>query len=103
MAGWLVALRIYVISAVFQPYRDLEAENNKSLKIQVARPGIELRSSCSESQELNHSATATPKTVCEWYTYQSTFYNNVTNFANILWQTMFTLLENISDYSNILI
>ena len=35
--GWLVVLRIYVASAVFQPYRDLEAGDNQSLKIQVAR------------------------------------------------------------------
>ena len=33
-----------------------------SLKIQVARPGIEHRSSCSTSKELNHSATAAPGT-----------------------------------------
>ena len=53
-------LRIYVDLAVFQPYLDLEAGDNQSLKIQVARPGIEPRSSCSASQELNHSATAAP-------------------------------------------
>ena len=57
---WLVVLRIYVTSAVFQPYRDLEAGHNQSLKIQVARPGIEPWSSCFPSQELNHSATAAP-------------------------------------------
>ena len=56
----LVFLRIYVDLAVFQPYLDLEAGDNQSLKIQVARPGIEPRSSCSASQELNHSATAAP-------------------------------------------
>ena len=38
---WLVVLRIYVASAVFQPYRDLEAGDNQSQKIQVARPWIE--------------------------------------------------------------
>ena len=54
----LVLLRIYVALAVFQPYRDLEAGDNQSLKIQVARRGIEPRTSCSASQELNHSATA---------------------------------------------
>ena len=60
--GWFVGcLRTYVASAVFQPYRDLEAGDNQSLKIQVARPGIVPRSSCSTSQELNHSATAAPK------------------------------------------
>ena len=57
----LVVLRIYVASVVFQPYHDLEAGDNQSLKIQVARPGIEPRSSCSTSQELNHSATRTPQ------------------------------------------
>ena len=54
----LFFLRIYVDLAVFQPYLDLEAGDNQSLKIQVARRGIEPRSSCSASQELNHSATA---------------------------------------------
>ena len=54
--GWLVVLRINVDLAIFQPYLDLEAGDNQSLKIQVARPGIEPRSSYSASQELNHSA-----------------------------------------------
>ena len=40
LVGWLVVLGIYVASAVFQPYHDLEAGDNQSLKIQVARPGI---------------------------------------------------------------
>ena len=30
--GWLVVLRINVASAVFQPYRDMEAGDNQSLK-----------------------------------------------------------------------
>ena len=54
--GWLVDLlflRINVDLAIFQPYLDLEAGDNQSLKIQVARPGIEPRS--------NHSATAAPR------------------------------------------
>ena len=55
---WFGLLRIYVALAVFQSYRDLEAGDNQSLKIQVARRGIEPRTSCSASQELNHSATA---------------------------------------------
>ena len=59
--GWLVVLRINVDLAIFQPYLDLEAGDNQSLKIQVARPGIEPRSSCSASQELNHSVTAAPR------------------------------------------
>ena len=60
LVGWLVVLRIYVDLAIFQPYFDLEAGENQSLTIRVARPGIEPWSSCSASQELNHSATATP-------------------------------------------
>ena len=51
---------INVDLAIFQPYLDLEAGDNQSMKMQVARPGIEPRSSCSASQELNHSATAAP-------------------------------------------
>ena len=60
LIGWLVDFRINVDLAIFQPYLDLEAEDNQSLKIEVARPGIEPRSSCSASQELNHSATTAP-------------------------------------------
>ena len=60
LVGWLVVLWINVDLAIFQPYLDLEAGDNQSLKIQVARPGIEPRSSCSANQELNHSATTAP-------------------------------------------
>ena len=60
LVGWLVVFRINVDLAIFQPYLDLEAGDNQSRKIQVARPGMEPRSSCSASQELNHSATAAP-------------------------------------------
>ena len=59
--GWLVVLRINVDLGIFQPYLDLEAGDNQSLKIQVARPVIKPRSSYSASQELNHSATTAPK------------------------------------------
>ena len=59
--GWFVVLRIYIALGIFQPYRDLEAGDNQSLKIQEARPGMEPRSSCSANQELNHSATLLPK------------------------------------------
>ena len=61
---WFGFLRFYVDLAVFQPYLYLEAGDNQSLKIQVARPGIEPRSSCSASQELSHSATAAPMLCC---------------------------------------
>ena len=48
LVSW--CLRINVDLAIFQPYLDLEAGGKQSLKIQVARPGIEPRSSCSASQ-----------------------------------------------------
>ena len=61
LVGWLVLLRIYVALAVFQQYSDLEAGDNQFSEIQVARRGIEPRTSCSASQELKHSATAAPE------------------------------------------
>ena len=67
VVGWLVVLRINVDLAIFQPYLDLEAGDNQSLKIQVVRPGIERRSSCSASQELNHSATAAQREVSQQF------------------------------------
>ena len=59
--GWLAVLRINVDLAIFQPYLDLESGDNQSLKIQVARQGVEPQSSWSASQELNHSATTAPE------------------------------------------
>ena len=38
--GWLL-WGFTSLSAAFQPYRDLEAGDNQSLKIQMAKPGIE--------------------------------------------------------------
>ena len=38
MVGWLVVLRINIDLVIIQPYLDLEAGDNQSLKIQVARP-----------------------------------------------------------------
>ena len=32
VVGLLAVLRIYVALAIFQPYRDMEAEDNQSLK-----------------------------------------------------------------------
>ena len=60
LVGWLVVLMINVDLAIFHPYLDLEARDKQSLKIKVARPGIEPRSSCFANQELNHSATTAP-------------------------------------------
>ena len=37
LVGWLVVLRINMDLAIFQPYLDLEAGDNQSLKIQVTR------------------------------------------------------------------
>ena len=34
LVGWLVVSRIYVALAVFQPYRELEAVDNQSLKFE---------------------------------------------------------------------
>ena len=34
LIGWLFVLRIYVALALFQPYHDLEAGDNQSLKLQ---------------------------------------------------------------------
>ena len=45
--------------AVFKPYRDLKAGDNQSLKFQSGEAGNRNQTSCSASQELNHSATAT--------------------------------------------
>ena len=42
--------------AIFQSYLDLEAGDNQSLKIQVARPGIEPRSSAPEVNTMSKLA-----------------------------------------------
>ena len=92
MIGWLlVVLRIYVASSVFQQYLDLEAGDNQSLKIQVARPGIEPRSSCSASQELNHSATAAPfcNEICFYFDVRYLPYQT---FINILYLMLDSIL-----------
>ena len=70
---------INVDLAIFQPYLDLEAGDNQSLKIQVARPGIEPRSSCSASQELNHSATTAPGIGYVWKPMQISVNNYYTS------------------------
>ena len=70
MIGWLF-LRIYVNLEIFHPYRDFEAGSNQS-EIVAARSGIEPRTSCSASQELNYYIiTATNvlnliSTACSW-------------------------------------
>ena len=63
VVGWLVVLRINVDLAIFQPYLDLEAGDNQSLKIQGGEAGNRTPSSCSAIQELNHSAIAAPVTL----------------------------------------
>ena len=62
--GWLVVLRINVDLAIFQPYLDLEAGDNQSLKIQVARPGIEPRSSRPQAKSLT---TTPPLLPSRWW------------------------------------
>ena len=69
LVGWLVVLRIYVALAVFQPYRDLEAGDNLSLKSKW--PGRE-----SNSGPLCSATTRPPplplfflvKMIPHWYT-----------------------------------
>ena len=74
--GWLlVVFRIYVASAVFQPYRELEAGDNQSLEFEWRD-----QASCSASQKLNHSATAAPFK-----------YLRVPRFATILMGTIMIL------------
>ena len=73
-------LRINVDLAIFQPYLDLKAGDNQSLKIKVARLGIEPWSSCSASQELIHSANAASNNLNKkwrWYYNSSTQYTVV--------------------------
>ena len=61
MIGWLVGCfedlcRFSDISAILQ----LGSRRKPISDIVAARPGIELRTSCSVSQELNHYTTAAP-------------------------------------------
>ena len=55
LCGWFVVLRIYVVLAIFQPYRDLEAGDNRS-----SETGSRTRTSCSRSQELNQYIFTAP-------------------------------------------
>ena len=57
----LVVLRINVDWAIFQPYLDLEAGDNQSLKIQVARPGIEPRPLAPQAKSLTTRPPLLPK------------------------------------------
>ena len=95
---WLVALRINVDLAIFQPYLDLEAGDNQSLKIQVARPGIEPRSSCSASKELNHSATTapmpTPRVYLQWNWANLHFTPVITMMKSAMYETVLFLFFN---------
>ena len=96
LVGWLVVLRINVDLAIFQPYLDLEAGDNQSLKIQVTRPEIEPRSSCSASQELNHSATTAPS-VCRDKTIDLIKSDN----CRILLSELYYMRENLRKPSHI--
>ena len=58
--GWLVVLRIYIALVVFQPYRDLEAGDNQSLKFKWQ--GGE-SNPCSASQELILITTWPPRSL----------------------------------------
>ena len=70
---------INVDLAIFQSYLDLEAGDNQSLKIQVARPGIEPRSSAPEVYTMSKLA--------EYF--ERSRFDNADLFASILniwWQ-----------------
>ena len=67
---WLVVLRIDVDLAIFQPYLDLEAGDNQSLKIQVARPGIEPRSSRSVTLDVKSAVVWGTSTNREIFCYK---------------------------------
>ena len=82
LVGWLVVLKMKVDLAIFQPYLDLEAGDNQSLKIQVARPGIEPRSYCSASQ-FNHSATAAPLYCTLQCMIQQSIWLYITTWCNV--------------------
>ena len=58
---WLVVLRIYVASAVFKPYRDLEAGDNQSLKVQVARPRTNPSPLAPQAKSLTTRPTLLPR------------------------------------------
>ena len=75
LVGWLVVLRIDVDLAIFQPYLDLKAGDNQSMKIQVARPGFEPRSSRSVTLDVKSAVvwgTSTNREIfCCKYFYSS--------------------------------
>ena len=56
----------------------------------MARPGIEPRSSCSASQELNHSATAAPKELFEHL--KSPNLNHITSIKSFDFSTLYTTI-----------
>ena len=63
--GWLVVLRIYVASAVFHLYRDLEAGDNQSLKFKwrggESNPGL----LASQAKSLTTRPPPLPKGTCK--------------------------------------
>ena len=82
MVGWFY-LRIYVALVVFQPYRDLEAGHNQSLKIQVARPGFEPGPLDTQAKSL----TTQPPLLPTWFWWLFPF-----------WRRLFVLILYKEDY-----
>ena len=64
--GWLVALRIYVALAVFQPYRDLEAGDNQSLKFKFRDRESNPGPLVPQAKSLTTRPPPLPS-VCHWY------------------------------------
>ena len=61
MVGWLVG--IYVALALFQPYRDLKAGNNLSLKFKWRGGESNPGPLAQQANSFNHLATAAPRSL----------------------------------------
>ena len=64
MVCWLVVLGIYVALAVFQPYRDLEAGDNQSLKFKWRGGESNPRPLASQAKSLTTQPPPLLKMVC---------------------------------------
>ena len=65
---WLVVLRIYVALAVFQPYRDLEAGDNQSLKFKWRGGELNPGPLAPQTKSLTTRPPPLPGTKCEKWT-----------------------------------
>ena len=98
---WLVVLRINVDLAIFQPYLDLEAGDNQSLKIQVARPGIEPRSSCSAQKVLKLVAYL-HKYTAELHQTYTEYVTTISWFVNVVRMTQYARGYMTSSFNDVM-